>query len=168
MRFHPDIEAVLAPPLSPLGGPVSAAELADFFGITANRIHALARQGIIPRTAAGHFDFRSAARAYCDSLRASQLGRPSSNPELNAEKVRLARANAEKVELANAKVRGALVPVGEVEVAWAAILRDVRAAILAVPARLGQQVGHLTPQDLQAIDRELRDALERCADDSVY
>jgi phage terminase Nu1 subunit (DNA packaging protein) len=116
MRFPPDVESALAPPLSPLGGIVSAAELADFLGITANRIHALARQGALPRTTAGHFDFAPAVRAYIEHLRAGQLGRPSSNPELNAEKVRLARASAEKVELANAKVRGALVPVGRVQV----------------------------------------------------
>lgn len=148
-----------AKPPDPLDGTASAAELGEWIGLSEPRIHALAREGVIPRTGKSRFDLKAAVRAYADHMRAGQLGRISSNPDLNAEKLRLARANAEKVELANEKVRGLLVPVAEVEAAWSSVLRDVRAAMLAIPARIQQRLGHITPYDVQMIDREIRASL---------
>lgn len=145
-------------------GTVTAATLGEWLNLSPARLHALAREGVIPRTG-GRFDLRPAILAYVEHLRAGQKGRLTSNPDLQAEKLRLARANAEKIELANAKVRGALVPVAEVESAWASVLRDVRAAMLAIPARVQQRLGHLTPHDVQMIDREVRDALEEASRD---
>ena len=54
-------------------------------------------------------------------------------------------------------------PTAEVERAWGSILRDVRAAMLAIPARIQQQLGTLTPHDVDIIDREVRTALEETA-----
>ncbi len=85
--------------------------------------------------------------------------------ELAAEKLRLAKANADKVETANAKSRGELIPAVEVEREWATVFRAVQAAMLAVPSRVAQTAGHLTPHDINAIDREARDALEETAND---
>lgn len=163
--YDADIEAVLGGgPETPAGDTVSAADLAEWLNLSPARIYALAREGVIPRTD-GRFDLQAAVRAYVEHLRAGQRGRLSSDPDLNAEKLRLARANAEKIELANAKTRAALVPVAEVESAWASVLRDVRAAMLAIPARVQQRLGHLTAHDVQMIDREVRDALEEASHD---
>tara|TARA_R110002072_G_scaffold17174_2_gene65692 strand:- start:2417 stop:2920 length:504 start_codon:yes stop_codon:yes gene_type:complete len=163
--YDPEIEAVLGGGVEPhLGDTVTAAEVSEWLNLSTARIHALARQGVIPRTD-GRFDLQAAARAYVEHLRVGQRGRQSTDPDLNAEKLRLARANAEKIELANAKTRAALVPVAEVESAWAHVLRDVRAAMLAIPARVQQRLGHLTAHDVQMIDREVRDALEEASRD---
>lgn len=142
------------------GDTISTDELADLLGITPNRVGVLAREDTLPQLSRGRFSRRAAVRAYCEKLRRDQIGRPSSNPELSAEKLRLARANADKVELANAKARRELVAIADVESAWGAVLRDVRAAMLAIPARVQQRLGHLTVHDVQLIDREVRDALE--------
>lgn len=162
--YDADIEAVLG------GGPepadaqtVSADELGAWLGVSGTQVHRLAREGVIPRTDDKRFDLRGAILAYAAHLREGQRGRLAANPDLNAEKLRLARANAEKIELANAKTRALLVPVAEVESAWASVLRDVRAAMLAIPARVQQRVGHLTAHDVQMIDREVRDALEEAS-----
>ena len=164
----PDMEAafLLGEILEPAdAATASAEEVGAWLGISGTQVHRLARQGVIPRTDDERFDLRAAILAYAAHLRDAQRGRTTTDPELNAEKLRLARANAEKIELANAKVRGALVPVAEVESAWAAVLRDVRAAMLAIPARVQQRLGHLTPHDVQMIDREVRDALEEASRD---
>lgn len=163
--YDAEIEAILGGGTEiPSGETVTAAELSEWLNLSTARIHALAREGVIPRTD-GRFDLQPTIRAYVEHLRAGQRGRQSTDPDLNAEKLRLARANAEKIELANAKTRAALVPVAEVESAWASVLRDVRAAMLAIPARVQQRLGHLTAHDVQMIDREVRDALEEASYD---
>jgi phage terminase Nu1 subunit (DNA packaging protein) len=49
---------------------------------------------------------------------------------------------------------------------WQSVLRDVRAAVLAVPSRYGATMPHLGPNDIAALDREIRGALEGLADGS--
>lgn len=130
------------------------------------RVSALAREGRIPRRADGNFDLKPAVRGYIDSLRMKTGGSTlASNPELNAEKIRLARANAEKVEAANARARGELAALSDVEREWAGILRDVRAALLALPSRAAARLGHLTPHDVKTLDSEVRAVLEELANE---
>ena len=148
----------------PHDGPVTAESLAGWLGTTAARINALARDGRIRRRADKLFDLRPAIRAYVGDLKATKGNSAlANNPELNAEKIRLARASAEKLETANLKTKGDLAPLAEVERAWAGILRDVRAALLALPTRAASRLGHLTPHDVATIDREVRAVLEELA-----
>ncbi|MGE3583037.1 MAG: terminase small subunit [Hyphomonadaceae bacterium] len=72
---------------------------------------------------------------------------------------RLNQAQAELAEIRAAKLRGELVPVAEIESAWAEIATDVRAALLAVPDRVGARLGDLTPAHIAVIDAEIRAAL---------
>ena len=156
------IEMVSGAPSLP--GVVTAAELAGWLGLTAPRIGTLAREGRIPRRTDGRFDLKLAIAGYIHSLRLkSGSSALASNPELNAEKIRLARANAEKAEAANARARGELAALSDVEREWAGILRDVRAALLALPSRAAAQLGHLTPHDVATLDREVRAVLEELA-----
>lgn len=150
----------------PVPGVVTAAELGEWLNLAAPRVSALAREGRIPRRADGRFDLKPAVAGYIQSLRLkSGSSALASNPELNAEKIRLARANAEKVEAANARARGELAALSDVEREWAGILRDVRAALLALPSRAAARLGHLTPHDVATLDREVRAVLEELATD---
>lgn len=144
------------------GETVSAATLGEWLGLTPNRVHALARDGILPRAADNRFDLRAAVRAYADHCRAGAVGRTATG-ELAAEKIRLARATADKMEAANAKAWGEVAPLVDVEREWAGILRDVRAALLALPSRAASRLGHLTPHDVATLDREVRAVLEELA-----
>lgn len=145
-----------------VGGPesdgVTAGELAEWLGLTANRVSALARESIIPRNAEKRFPLRAAIKAYCDHARAGATGRRA-DAELAAERLRLAKENADKIAFQNARARGELIAATEVEREWASVLRDVRAAFLAVPSRVAGKLGHLTPHDLAALDAEVRDVL---------
>lgn len=142
---------------------VTAGELASWLGLTPNRVSALARDGIIPRTPEKRFPLRAAVKAYCEHARAGATGRRTDS-ELAAEKLRVAKANADKLELANAKARGEMIAAAEVERAWSGVLRDVRAAFLALPSRAAGKLGHLTPHDLAALDAEVRDVLMELAE----
>lgn len=148
------------------GDVVTAAELGEWLNLAPARVNALARDGRIPRRADGRFDLRPAVRGYVESLRLkSGSSALAANPELNAEKVRLAKATAEKLEMENARRKGELAPLAEIERAWAGMLRDVRAALLALPSRAASRLGHLTPHDVTTLDREVRAVLEELAAD---
>lgn len=126
----------------------TAADLGEWLGLSAPRIHALAREGRIPRRADGSFDLRPAVRAYVESLRlkagSSALAQ---NPELNAEKIRMARESADKVALQNARARGEMIAAADVARAWGEIVTDLRAALLALPSRVSYSV--------EALDAEI-------------
>ena len=151
---------------NPQEAPVTADTLARWLGTTAARINGLARDGRIPRRRDNLFDLRPAIRAYVADLKTAKGNSAlANNPELNAEKIRLARASAEKLETANLKAKGDLAPLADVERAWAGILRDVRAALLALPSRAASRLGHLTPHDVKTLDSEVRAVLEELAND---
>lgn len=142
---------------------VSAADLSQWLNLSPARIHALAREGVIPRHD-GRFELRPAILAYVEHLRAGQKGRMTSNPDLAEQKLRLATANAEKVEIANAKARGELLDARQVAHEWRAVVVDLRAAVLAIPSRVTARLG-LDRKATQALDAEIRDAMETIADD---
>lgn len=79
------------------------------------------------------------------------------------ERARLVKEQADAVALKNQIARRDLVKASEIEREWTAILRRVRAGILAVPTRLRQTSPHLTARDIAALDRELRAVLEELA-----
>ncbi|MGQ0566727.1 MAG: hypothetical protein ACT4OK_16920 [Gemmobacter sp.] len=154
------------PPPSGDDGSVTAADLAGWLGLSAPRIHALAREGRIPRRGDGRFDLKPAVAAYIASLRlkagSSALAQ---NPELNAEKIRMARESADKVALQNARARGEMIATTDVARAWGEIITDLRAALLALPSRVAASVG-LDRAAMAALDREMRDALESISYDA--
>lgn len=141
----------------------TAAELADWLGLTPNRVNALARDGVLPRDRDKAFPLRAAIRAYCDHARAGATGRRA-DAELAAEKLRLARESADKIALQNAVARGDMLDARTVANEWRAVVTDLRAGVLAVPSRVAARLG-LDRAATTALDREIRDAMETIADD---
>lgn len=90
-------------------------------------------------------------------------GRPKAeDPEdlaLKEARTRAANATAALAELKREVTSGALVRREEVAATWAAIMTDLRAALLALPARLDCE-----PATRAAVERELHDTLSRIAD----
>lgn len=140
---------------------VSAEELGAWLGISANRVHTLGRDGIIPRDADKRFPLRASIRAYCDHARAGATGRRA-DAELAAEKLRLAREQADKIAFANARARGELLDAREVAAAWRGVVVDLRAALLAVPGRVATRLG-MNREEAVALDSEIRSAMEALA-----
>ena len=81
--------------------------------------------------------------------------------ELKAARTRAANATAALAEMKREISSGALVRREDVASTWAAIMTDLRAALLGIPARLD-----CDPATRAAVDRELRDTLERIASDA--
>lgn len=142
---------------------VAAVELADWLGLTPNRVNALAREGTLPRGSDNLFPLKAAVQAYAAHARAGAMGRRA-DVDLAAEKLRLAREGADKLALANASARGELLDARAVATAWRGIVTDLRAALLAVPSRVAATLGLDRPATL-ALDAEVRASLEVIADD---
>lgn len=166
--FHEDLIGEIAdlgasPSVGNAIPPVTtAAELASLVGVSANKTRELADRGVFVRLGRNRFDTRASVAGYC-----AELARVAKRPvgvELDREKLRVARETADKLATANAVARRELVPAADVERAWTAVLRDVRAAMLAVPSRVGSRVATLTAHDVREIEREIRDALAEIAD----
>lgn len=81
------------------------------------------------------------------------------------ERLRLVKEQADAAALKNAILRRELVAAVDVEREWSAVLRQVRAALLAIPSRMRQTLPHLTAHDVAAMDAELRRVLEDIARD---
>lgn len=139
--------------------------LAQLLGVSGSQVRYLAKEGVAVRVKPSHYATRPTVANYVARLseRAKKAGNPKGNAQLDAEKLRGAKATADKIELANAKARGDLVPTAEVERAWSNVLRDVRSALLAVPSRIGATLPHLSAHDLAAVEREIKAALEGLA-----
>ncbi|MBP9233291.1 MAG: terminase small subunit [Hyphomonadaceae bacterium] len=140
-------------------------ELGRLLGVSASQVRYLAKEGVALRVKPSHYATRPTVANYVARLseRAKRAGNPKGNAQLDAEKLRGAKATADKIELANAKAREDVVPAGEVERAWANVLRDVRSALLAVPSRIGATLPHLSAHDVAQIDSEIKAALEGLA-----
>lgn len=85
----------------------------------------------------------------------------SIDAQLAEARLRRTLADAHKIELETARRRGELLEAAAVEKAWAAVLRDVRASMLAIPGRMAS---HLSKGDAAHLDREIRAALKGLAD----
>lgn len=92
-------------------------------------------------------------------------GRPKAEqPEdlaLKEARTRAANATAALAEMKREISSGALVRREDVAATWAAIMTDLRAALLGIPSRLD-----CDPAARAAVDREIRDTLSRIADDA--
>ena len=139
---------------------IGGADLCDLFDITPAMLTQLVKRGIAIRLGRNSYDLEQSTRNYVKHLRGVASGRGSDEHSLTltGERARLARAQADAQELKNAVLRKELVKADEVERRWADILRNLRARILAVPSRLRGALD-LSPEQVQRIDRELRDAL---------
>lgn len=147
---------------------ITDAELARLLGITARTVRNLAQERTIERAAPGRFSASAAIQAYIAHRERSATRRGGGDRAAKeSAEARLKQAQAEAAEIKAATLRGELVPAAEVTSAWASILRDVRAALLAVPSRVGARLPALTAHDIREIENEIRAALEGLADDDA-
>ncbi|MGV6850210.1 MAG: hypothetical protein ACWA5A_17695 [Marinibacterium sp.] len=166
----PSIEYLLGTEPSPSPAPgalpeiVSAATLADLFGISANRVSVLAAEGVLLKAGRGKYLLAESIRNYVDYARDNPTGRRIKDSDLAAEKVRLTRAQADRAEQLAAKTRGDLLDAQAVRSRWIEYTTSLRAALLAVPARVASQMG-LDRATTATLDSEVRAALEQIAKD---
>lgn len=163
MQMNDDFDSLLVDTPLQMPETASTASIADLLGITPRSVTELSRKGVLTALGRGCWPVRDSVRNYTAHLREQAAGR-SDSATLTEERTRLAREQADKVAMANAVARREMVPSSEVQSAWAGVLRDVRAGMMAVASRCGSSLSHLTPHDVATIDAEIRSALEALAD----
>jgi phage terminase Nu1 subunit (DNA packaging protein) len=143
---------------------VSSTEIGELLGLSTKTISALATAGVLVRSGRGRYQLKKSIKGYCDHLRKSASGRGSPTA---TERVRLVAAQADAAEHKAKALANSLLPAADVEAGWAGIVRAIRAALLALPSRVGAQVSHLTPHDIVVIDDEVKAVLQELSTTEV-
>ena len=125
--------------------PQPIAVIARLLDLTERRVQQLAREGVIPPAARtgperGRDELVAAVRGYVRYLREQATRSQTGSLEFGAERARLIKAKADLAEMDAGARRSDLLPAGEVEEAWIAVLARLRARLLVLPDRLAPLV----------------------------
>jgi phage terminase Nu1 subunit (DNA packaging protein) len=142
-------------------------DFAKLVGVSAGRVSHMIKDGM-PVEPDGRIDVARGKlwiQANVDPKRSAAQSAQSEMPfaalpDAATERVRLLREQADYAALKNEEKRRELVKAVEVEREWSTLIRQARSGILAVPSRLRQLIPHLTADEVETIDAELRRALE--------
>lgn len=165
MRTKHGSEAIQAP------DKMAKSAFAKLVKVTPGRVSQMIAAGL-PVEPGGKIDVAKGKAWIKDNVSASRSAAQAAQgalpfaaqPDAASERLRLLTAQADSAEMKAAAQRRELVPAADVEREWSGLLRLVRSGILAVPSRLRQVLPHLAASDVEAIDAELRRALEELAD----
>jgi len=140
---------------------VGGADLCNLLRLTPAALTGLVKRDLAVKLGHDAYDLAETVGRYVEHLRGTAAGRGGEEQvlTLTGERARLARAQADAQELKNATLRGEMVPAAEVERTWSDALRGLRSQLLALPSRIRADLGHLTPADVDQIDRIMRDTL---------
>jgi phage terminase Nu1 subunit (DNA packaging protein) len=136
-------------------------ELADLFGVSQQKVRDLDKRGLVKKLKRNQFDTAESVRMYCAHLRgvASGRGEDEQIVSLADERALLAQAQRRGQEIKNDVAEGKYIEADAVEARWSEILRNVRSGVLACKSRILQRLPHLSREDGEEIENELRDAL---------
>ena len=144
---------------------VSGPTLASRLGITPTTVSKLGGDGVLVRVSRGRYKLWPSIAGYVTYLR--RVATQRENPTHKA-RARLLAIQAEKAEFELEQSRGAWLRQTDVIQEHVAIISQMRARLLALPARMGGRVPSLTLADLDILDREVRAALTALADPNSY
>lgn len=167
---NPENSPPEALPADPAALPYEMTErdIAALCGLSLSMVRTKAAEGVFIRTRKGRYDVQKSVQNYVGRLRevASRVGKTTSggSSDLNAEKLRLLKAQAQKAELHNRLAAGEMVAVADVRAEWVTVATDLRSQILAIPPRVAARVG-LDRNAAVILEEEIRIALEGIHDE---
>lgn len=99
-------------------------------------------------------------------LRANPTEVDGKETTLEAEKIRLTKAQADKAEMGATELKGELIRADEAEAAWIGEVTSMRAKMLSIPAKAaGEWAGSLSINESQdVLKRHISEALQELAD----
>ena len=146
---------------------ITKSDLALVVGVSTQAIEALEKKNVIRRIGRGMYAYPQAVQQICAHYREIAAGRGGEEKQitLTSERARYAKEQADAVALKNSILRGEMVDASSVQKKWASIFSAIRSGILAITSELPSLLVHLTRHDIEVIDRAIRDALNKVADD---
>ena len=143
---------------------VTASDLQRLFNVTSARISQLAAEGVIVRgKKKGQYLLVNSAQNYTALLRSRAAPSP-----MNDQRQRWLAAKADMAERERDHQAGELVPVRDVEAAWAAIVSTLRMRLLSVPAHLSARCDPATRASFHAFATEyINSVLQELSDTEV-
>ena len=103
--------------------------IAGWLGLTERRVRQLRDEGVISEARPGLYALRPTVSKYITYLR-------KGSSDLNEERAKLTRAKREAAEMENARLRGELLEVGEIEKGLRTMNLNIRSRFLSIPAKL--------------------------------
>lgn len=137
------------------------AEVAVHLDLSQQAVSALIQRGILPGAAGKRgLDLEACRLAYIRHLREVAAGRASAESgeglDLVQERARLAAEQADATAMKNAVTRAELVPAGDVERVFGALVTSARERFLSLPHKAAPLViGKATPAEAQAVLTDL-------------
>lgn len=129
---------------------VSVVIVADFLGLTTQRIHQLVKLGA-PKIGVGQFPLKAFVRWYIDHWK-SRADSAKYGTSYQEARRRLVMSQAEIKEQQAAKYRGDLVPADEVQVAWGRLAVFIKSRIRSLPSQLAPRLAILEgPAEVQDV-----------------
>ena len=140
-------------------GPV----LEELLDVSHETIRRRANDGALVKVSRGRYDLVASLRKYFSYLEQVAGGRGGEDAQAQAAiaSARLKTAQAEREEMKLAVERGELVDAKAVERQWSQDWKTVSSSMLSVPTRIAQDMPHLARTDIAAIDRIIREALQK-------
>ena len=132
-----------------------ASTIAKLFNLSERRIRQLAKEGIIPKTERGKYELVGAVQGYVAYLQDRALGQEVKTTDIQAQRLRLIKAQADDKELELQAKRGELLPANEVKAVWSRLVIATKTGFLALPDRLKQMLT-LSDKERDVIDAEVR------------
>ena len=127
-----------------LGERVAYERFGEMVGVTRQAVAAAVAAGVLERDGT----LAEWLRAYCENLRRHAAGR-AVDPDLAAQRTRLARERADQIEIRNRRSRRELAPVGRARGGAGGRGAPDRGGSRGVPAQLKRRATNLTPADLR-------------------
>ena len=151
--------------IDPLRVIVTLRELCGHMKLTPGRVSQLKDQNVVRAVGRDQYDLIESMSAYIGFLQ--ERGRDGGS--LSDEQKRLTAARADLAEIEKRRVEAELIPADEVEQAWVKMLAVIKTRLLAVPAKMAPRVMVMqrAAEIKDALDREIRDALQEVADTEV-
>ena len=130
---------------------VTITELADCFGVTTRYVQQLVTDQVLPKPAVkGAYDLLACCKAMVAHLKSERDPK-----ELQAEKIRLTRAQADKAEIEIARMEGELIPLADAERVWCALVGAFRAKMLTVPYRAAVESAGKSEKEIERIVEDM-------------
>ena len=145
--------------------------LAEWLGLSARAVSALAANDRVMRLADGRFRLKDSVRGYCGFIRqrtgvsrSDADGTDASRQDNFAEGAALKKATRELAELKRDAISRKLISIEEITDCWGELVRNVRQLGAAIPERCREQMPHLTHDDFEKFRAIVRQTFAEAAE----